>query len=136
MQEAMSENAVERLTSEIQAETEAGIGEESGAESGAETEAGAAERAGESDARAGRPSDPRVEDLERRIRELEAAMGDLRTVSASGELRGRRTQGHASRLLAKGGEPVAAGSVDAALLGLSPEQRMSVKSGLLRAGLL
>ena len=124
MQEEMSEGAVEHLSTDVQTELQA------------ETEAEIAERAGESDARAGRPSDPRVEDLERRIRELEAAMGDLRSVSASGEARGRKTLGHASRLLAKGSEAVAAGSVDAALLGLSPEQRMSVKSGLLRAGVL
>lgn len=83
-------------------------------------------------------NDPRVDDLERRIRELEAAMGDLRTVSASAAAgAGRKTQAsYAPRLLAKGAEAVRTGSVDAALDSLSVEQRIAVKAGLLRAGLL
>ncbi|WP_419805134.1 hypothetical protein [Terriglobus sp.] len=88
--------------------------------------------------------DARVEDLERRIRELEAAIGDLRTVNASAPAgaavpvaAGRKTQAsYAPHLLAKGAEPVNEGSVDVALRSLSVEQRIAVKSGLLRAGLL
>ncbi len=88
------------------------------------------------------PSDSRVDDLERRIRELEASIGDLRTVSASAAAAsavqtGRKTQAsYAPRLLAKGAEPVRAGAVDDALGSLSVEQRIAVKAGLLRAGLL
>ena len=83
-------------------------------------------------------SDPRVDDLDRRIRDLEAAIGDLRTVSAAAAMpNGRKTQAsYASRLLAKGAEPVRAGAVDDALGSLSVEQRIAVKAGLLRAGLL
>ena len=87
-------------------------------------------------------TDPRIDDLDRRIRELESAMGDLRTVSASASAQasaaaGRKTQAsYAPRLLAKGAEPVREGGVDAALSSLSVEQRIAVKAGLLRAGLL
>ena len=91
-------------------------------------------------------TDACLQDLERRIRELEAAIGDLRTVTAAaGEAAtrnvasasGRKTQAsYASHLLAKGAEPAAAGGVDAALGSLSVEQRFAVKAGLLRAGLL
>ncbi len=85
--------------------------------------------------------DPRLHELERRVRDLETALGDLRSVSAqsaaASEAVGRRTQGaHAPRLLAKGGEPVQPAAVDAALGSLSVEQRFAVKAGLLRAGLL
>ena len=84
------------------------------------------------------PTDARVDDLERRIRELEAAIGDLRTVSASaGVSAGRKTQAsYAPRLMAKGAEPARSGEVEAALGSLSVEQRFAVKAGLLRAGLL
>ena len=114
---------------------------------GQEVSAIVAEVEGEQEAVAAQPvsaNDPRVDDLERHIRELEAAVGDLRTVTASAQSAtaatspsGRKTQvSYASRLLAKGAEPVAAGSVDAALDSLSVEQRIAVKAGLLRAGLL
>ncbi len=73
-----------------------------------------------------------IAELDRRIRELEAAIGDLRTVKAEGV--GRKTVTTAS-LMAKGSQ-VESASVDEALRSLSVEQRIAVKSGLLRAGLL
>ena len=86
-------------------------------------------------------ADPRLEEMDRRIRELEAAIADLRTVSAAAATAavpaGRKTQAsYAPRLLAKGAEPVRSGAVDEALSSLSVEQRFAVKAGLLRAGLL
>lgn len=85
-------------------------------------------------------ADPRLKDLDRRIRELEAAIADLRTVSASAAMTvggGRKTQvSYAPQLLAKGAEPVRTAAVDDALSSLGVEQRLAVKSGLLRAGLL
>lgn len=78
-------------------------------------------------------------ELDRRVRELEAAMGDLRSVKASAaEGTGRKTVVMASgQFLAKGAqEAPAESSVDEALRSLSVEQRLAVKGGLLRAGLL
>ncbi len=72
-------------------------------------------------------------ELDRRIRELEAAIGDLRTVKASaGVSAGRKTASVA--VMAKGETELA--SVDDALRSLSVEQRIAVKSGLMRAGVL
>ena len=79
------------------------------------------------------PAEDAIAELDRRIRELEAAIGDLRTVKAEGST-GRKTATTAS-LMAKGSQ-VEGASVDEALRSLSVEQRIAVKSGLLRAGLL
>jgi paraquat-inducible protein B len=68
-------------------------------------------------------------ELDRRIRELEAAMGDMRSVKASASV-GRKTS---ASMMAKGAE---ASDMDEAFRSLSVEQRIAVKSGLMRAGLL
>jgi hypothetical protein len=74
-------------------------------------------------------TDAAIEELDQRIRELEAAIGDLRTVKAEA-VPGRKTF-VASSVVAKSNA-----SVDEALGSLSIEQRIAVKSGLMRAGLL
>ena len=68
-----------------------------------------------------------IADLDRRIRELEAAIGEVRSVKASAVV-GRKT---ASSMMASG-----SAGVDDALGSLSVEQRIAVKSGLIRAGLM
>jgi len=70
----------------------------------------------------------RLAELERRINELESAMSDLRSVKA--QAAGRKTS---ASMMAKGTEAV---DLDAALQSLSVEQRIAVKSGLMRAGVL
>ena len=79
-------------------------------------------------------------DLDRRIREIEAAIGELRSMKAQAEpaASGRKTvPAHGGSFLAKGAhEPGEAAPVDEVLRSLSIEQRIAVKSGLLRAGLL
>lgn len=70
-----------------------------------------------------------IAELDRRIRELEAAMGDMRTVKASAAV-GRKTS---ASMMAKGTDSP---DMDAAFRSLSVEQRIAVKSGLIRAGLL
>ncbi len=70
-----------------------------------------------------------VAELERRVRELETAMADLGSVKASAA--GRKTS---AALMTKSSESVA--DVDEALRSLSLEQRIAVKSGLMRAGVL
>jgi hypothetical protein len=85
-------------------------------------------------------AEPVLADLDRRIRELETAMGDMRTIKAQAEHppAGRKTvpAGQVS-LLAKGSAEEGNGaSVDDALRSLSMEQRFAVKTGLIRAGLL
>ena len=80
------------------------------------------------------PTEDAIAELDRRIRAMEAAIGDLRSVKAQEAVTGRKTVTAAS-LSAKGAEPQAA-SVDDALRSLSVEQRIAVKSGLMRAGLL
>jgi hypothetical protein len=74
-----------------------------------------------------------IAELDRRICEIEAAIGDLRSVRAEGA--GRKTVASGS-LMAKGAEDVRGASVEDALRSLSVEQRIAVKSGLMRAGLL
>jgi hypothetical protein len=79
-------------------------------------------------------------EMDRRIRELESAIGDLRTIKAQGEhtTTGRKTLPTTQvSLLAKGSAETGNGaSVDDALRTLSMEQRFAVKTGLIRAGLL
>ncbi|HEY9136970.1 MAG TPA: hypothetical protein VIM67_01775 [Terriglobus sp.] len=70
-----------------------------------------------------------IAELDRRIRELETAIGDLRSVKASAAT-GRKTS---ASVMAKGTENA---DVDEAFRSLSVEQRIAVKSGLIRAGLL
>ena len=65
-------------------------------------------------------------ELDRRIRELETAISEVRSVKASAGV-GRKT---ASSMMAS------ASNVDDALGSLSVEQRIAVKSGLMRAGLM
>jgi hypothetical protein len=80
------------------------------------------------------PTEDAIAELDRRIRAMEAAIGDLRSVKAQEGSVGRKTVAAAS-IVAKGLEPQVA-SVDEALRSLSLEQRIAVKSGLIRAGLL
>ncbi len=77
--------------------------------------------------------------LDRRIRDLEAAVGDLRMVKAQGEQPAGRKTSPATQVsvLAKGsGDEVKEAPLDDALRSLSIEQRFAVKGGLIRAGLL
>ena len=77
--------------------------------------------------------------LDQRIRELESAIGDLRSVKAHGEpATGRKTVPAAQMsVLAKGAADDVNGTpLEDALRTLSMEQRFAVKSGLIRAGLL
>ncbi len=81
----------------------------------------------------------RFDDLDRRIRELEAAMGDMRTVAAQAAVpAGRKTALSASMSAAAKGESETdrGAALDASLSSLSVEQRIAVKSGMMRAGLL
>ena len=76
--------------------------------------------------------------LEGRVKELEAAVHKLQPMHAQAEVpasAGRKTAtaAHVS-LLAKGTAEPGAPSVDDALRSLSIEQRIAVKSGLMRAG--
>ncbi len=73
--------------------------------------------------------DNAIAELDRRIRELEAAIGELRSVKASA-VAGRKTS---ASMMAKSVENA---DVDDAFRSLSVEQRIAVKSGLMRAGLL
>ena len=81
-------------------------------------------------------------EFDRRIRDLEAAIGDLRTVNAAAlkpAASGRKTlSAQAETLLSKHGlaPEVQATCLDAALASLSIEQRIAVKTQMLRAGLL
>jgi len=70
-----------------------------------------------------------IAELDRRVRELETAIGDLRSVKASAGIV-RKTS---ATMMAKG---VKNADVDEALRSLSVEQRIAVKSGLMRTGLL
>jgi hypothetical protein len=84
--------------------------------------------------------------LERRLHEVELQLAELRAqagrgVSQSTVVAGRKTlPSSTAALLAKQGisasDSVDSGALDAALKGLSIEQRIAVKSQLLRAGLI
>ncbi len=72
----------------------------------------------------------REEDLQQRLAEAEKTIASLK---ASGR---KTVAGGATSLVAKEGGSLDAGAVDAALGSLSVEQRIAVKAGLLRAGLV
>ena len=72
----------------------------------------------------------REEELQQRLVEAEKTIA---TLKASGR---KTVAGGAASLVAKEGGSIEAGAVDAALGSLSVEQRIAVKAGLLRAGLV
>ncbi len=72
----------------------------------------------------------REEELEQRLFEAEKTIA---TLKASGR---KTVAGGATSLVAKEGGSIEAGAVDAALGSLSVEQRIAVKAGLMRAGLV
>lgn len=83
----------------------------------------------------------REQELEARLEIAERKLAELRAQSGEPAASGRKTLPTATtQLLAKQGlgtlDSLEAGAVDAALSGLSLEQRMAVKAQLLRAGLL
>lgn len=87
------------------------------------------------------PGSERIYELEHKLQEAVMQIAELRTQSAVPVPGGRKTVTAATvSLLAKQGisslDSIEAGSLDAALSALSIEQRIAVKSQLLRAGLL
>ena len=86
-------------------------------------------------------SNERIYELERKLHEASMQIAELRAQSSAPVSSGRKTVTAATvSLLAKQGisnlDSIEAGSLDAALTALSIEQRIAVKSQLLRAGLL
>jgi cell division protein ZapA (FtsZ GTPase activity inhibitor) len=84
-------------------------------------------------------ADARHRDLERKLEEAEQQIAELKAQAAAAS--GRKTLPVATmQLLAKQGigsvDGLEAGSLDAALTGLSLEQRVAVKAQLIRAGAL
>ncbi len=71
-----------------------------------------------------------------REQELEARLAEAETTIASLKAGGRKTIAAGATLVAKEGIAVEAGALDAALVSLSVEQRIAVKAGLMRSGLL
>jgi hypothetical protein len=83
----------------------------------------------------------RMGELERKLHDAVMQIAELRAQSTAPAITGRKTVTAATvSLLAKQGisnlDSIEAGSLDAALTALSVEQRIAVKSQLLRAGLL
>jgi len=83
----------------------------------------------------------RIYELERKLHEATMQIAELRAQAGAATVSGRKTIAAGTvSLLAKQGisnlESIEAGSLDAALNALSIEQRIAVKSQLLRAGLL
>ena len=83
----------------------------------------------------------RVYELERKLQDAMTQIAELRAQGSAPVASGRKTiAASAVSLLAKQGisnlDSIEAGSLDAALTALSIEQRIAVKSQLLRAGLL
>ena len=74
-------------------------------------------------------SQTRESELEARLAEAEAIIATLRAS-------GRKTIAASGSLVSKEGTGVEAHAVDAALTSLSVEQRIAVKAGLIRGGLL
>lgn len=79
----------------------------------------------------------REQELEERLRAAEATIASLEAGLDAGR-GGRKTLPAGVSLLAKQGESHIAdqAGIDAALYGLSPEQRIAIKSQLMRAGVL
>ena len=85
-------------------------------------------------------ADARQQELERKLEEAEQQIAELKAQAAASSS-GRKTVPMATmQLLAKQGigsvDGLEAGSLDAALTGLSLEQRVAVKAQLIRAGAL
>jgi hypothetical protein len=83
---------------------------------------------------------PREMDLERKLAQAEQRIAELRAQETRGAALRKTLPAGTTELLAKQGitalESIEAGALDAALTGLSLEQRIAVKSQLLRAGAL
>jgi hypothetical protein len=79
-------------------------------------------------------------ELERRLAQAEQQIAELRAQESKGGSARKTLPAATTHLLAKQGvtsvDSIEAGSLDAALTGLSLEQRIAVKSQLLRAGIL
>ncbi|HEY5381861.1 MAG TPA: hypothetical protein VIJ65_06370 [Acidobacteriaceae bacterium] len=82
----------------------------------------------------------RETELERKLAEAEAKIAEMIAASAGQQQAGRKTlPASMTSMLAKQGvavESMEAGALDGALASLSVEQRIAVKSELMRAGLL
>ncbi|MGB7190018.1 MAG: hypothetical protein WBD10_07780 [Acidobacteriaceae bacterium] len=85
-------------------------------------------------------SSAREMELERRLAQAEQQIVELRAQESKGASVRKTLPAMTAQLLAKQGitsvESMEAGALDAALTGLSLEQRIAVKSQLLRAGIL
>jgi hypothetical protein len=86
-------------------------------------------------------SSPRLAELELKLQAAEQKIAELRAQANGPVVVGRKTlPASAAHLLAKHGldtlDQVNGGALDAALQGLSLEQRIAVKSQLMRAGML
>lgn len=79
-------------------------------------------------------------ELERRLAQAEQQIAELRAQESKGASARKTVPATTAQLLAKQGitslESIEAGALDAALTGLSLEQRIAVKSQLLRAGIV
>ncbi len=82
----------------------------------------------------------REQELERRLAQAEQQIAELRAQESKGASARKTLPATTTQLLAKQGitslDSIEAGALDAALTGLSLEQRIAVKSQLLRAGVL
>jgi hypothetical protein len=82
----------------------------------------------------------REQELERRLARAEQQISELRAQESKGASARKTLPATTTQLLAKQGitsvESMEAGALDAALAGLSLEQRIAVKSQLLRAGVV
>jgi hypothetical protein len=85
-------------------------------------------------------SSEREQELERRLARAEQQIAELRAQESKGASARKTLPAMTAQLLAKQGitsvESMEAGALDAALAGLSLEQRIAVKSQLLRSGIL
>lgn len=82
----------------------------------------------------------RERELERRLAQAEQQIAEMRAQESKGASARKTLPATTTQLLAKQGitsvESMEAGALDTALAGLSLEQRIAVKSQLLRAGIL